>query len=82
MIMQQYLAALGLSLIFAGLALALIAVILLLRRGRFRGSGGAVILIGPIPIILGSNRRVTLIMLAFTIIFLLIFAIGYFAPGR
>ncbi len=78
---QQYLAVLGASLLLAGLALALISIILLLTSGRFKGSGGAVLLIGPIPIVIGSNRRITLVMLALTLLLIIIFFFGLFSSG-
>lgn len=79
--MQQLLSILGLSLVVAGLALALVSILLLLKSGRFKGSGGAIILIGPIPIILSSDRRITLIMLALAAILVLIFLIGLYGAG-
>jgi len=78
---QQYLAVLGVSLLLAGLALALISIIILLRSGKFRGSGGAVLLIGPIPIVIGSDRRITLVMLALTVVLIIIFVVGIFGSG-
>ncbi len=79
--MQQYLAILGISLIIAGATLALISVAILLRRTKFKGSGGAVILIGPIPIVIGSDRRITLILLALTILLIVIFILGVYGSG-
>ncbi len=78
---QQYLVVLGTSLLIAGLALALISIIILLRSGRFKGSGGAVLLIGPIPIVIGSDKRITLVMLALTLILIIIFVFGVFGSG-
>ncbi len=78
---QQYLAVLGASLLIAGLALALISIIILLRSGRFKASGGAVMLIGPIPIVIGSDKRITLVMLALTLLLIIIFVFGVFGSG-
>lgn len=44
------------------------------RKGRF----GAVIMIGPIPIILGNDRKLIYISLIVTVIALLVFLIYYF----
>ena len=79
--MQQYLAILGISLVVAGLALALISATILLRKARFKGSGGAVLLIGPIPIVIGSDKRITLILLALTGLLIVIFLLGVFGSG-
>ena len=79
--MQQYLSVLGLILIVAGLVLALLSVILLQRSGGPKGSGGVVIFIGPIPILMGSDKRVTLIMLTFAILLVFVFVIEYLGAG-
>ncbi len=79
--MQQYLAILGFSLIVAGLTLALISAAILLRKTRFKGSGGAVILIGPIPIIIGSDKRITVILLALAAVLIFIFFLMMFGSG-
>ncbi len=79
--MQQYLTILGISLIIAGLTLALISVVILLKKTRFKGSGGGVILIGPIPIVIGSDKRMTLILLALTLLVIVIFFLEVFGSG-
>jgi uncharacterized protein (TIGR00304 family) len=44
--------------VFAGLVLAIAAVFLSASRtGKVKGKGGAVVIIGPFPIILGSDWR-------------------------
>jgi uncharacterized membrane protein len=63
----------GLSLIFlASFALVLIGMIVMMiasfSQGQGQGSGGAVILIGPIPIILGSGPESTWMILLAAII--------------
>lgn len=78
---QQYFTILGISLIVAGLALALISVSILLRKTRFKGSGGAVILIGPIPIVIGSDKRITLILLSLTLFLIVIFLLEVYGSG-
>jgi uncharacterized protein (TIGR00304 family) len=62
----------GLTLVFAGFAIAFVAVVLLFLRsfkgkgGKLRG-GGAVI-IGPIPIIFGTDKKSVKIILVLSII--------------
>lgn len=65
---------LGLTLVFAGVAIITIAVVLLSISGGRKGkikSGGA-ILIGPIPLVFGTNKKslkaVLLLSLALTVI--------------
>ncbi len=79
--MQQYLAILGFSLIVAGLTLALISAAILLRKTSFNGSGGAVILIGPLPIVIGSDKRITLILLVLTVFLIFIFFLTVYGSG-
>jgi uncharacterized protein (TIGR00304 family) len=79
--MMQYLTILGISLVVAGLTLALISAAILLHKTKFKGSGGAVILIGPIPIVIGSDRRITLILLALTLLLIVIFFLGIYGSG-
>jgi len=69
---DQLLWSIGLALVFMGFAIAFIAVVLLFlrafksRRGKVRG-GGAVI-IGPIPIIFGTDKESVKIILVLSII--------------
>ncbi len=79
--MQQYLTVLGISLIIAGLAFALISVVILLKKTKFKGSGGTVILIGPIPIVIGSDKRMTLILLALTLLLFVSFLLEVYGLG-
>ena len=63
----------GLFLVVAGFILAFVAVILLAIRSRGTGGqtrGGGVLLIGPIPIVFGSDRESarTLMILAIVLI--------------
>jgi len=69
---DQLLWSVGLTLVFVGFAIAFIAVVLLFLRGfknkggRVRG-GGAVI-IGPVPIIFGTDKESVKIILVLSII--------------
>lgn len=60
----------GLALVILGFILAFVAVVLIALRsstgGRTRGSG--VLLIGPIPIIFGTDRESAKILVALTIV--------------
>lgn len=76
--MQEILSIIGISLIIAGLAIAVIAFALLAKSSRFKGSGGAVLLIGPIPIIISSNKRMTIVMLALTSLLALILLVEFY----
>ena len=77
---------LGIALIFAGMLAILIAIILLFlsnikAEGKVKG-GGAVI-IGPFPIIFGTDkesvRTVLLLSLALTILLIVVMVISYLA---
>ncbi|MEM1537360.1 MAG: DUF131 domain-containing protein [Candidatus Nezhaarchaeales archaeon] len=68
----------GLALVFIGVALAFIAVLLLALRGSGKVSGGGVILLGPFPIVFGSDVKalkaviaLTLILMALAVLFTL-----------
>jgi len=69
---DQWLWSVGLTLVFVGFALAFVAVVLLFlkgfknKEGKVRG-GGAVI-IGPIPIIFGTDKESVKIILVLSII--------------
>ena len=60
----------GILLIVAGLILASVSIILLSQRaGNSRGRGGAVIVIGPFPIVLGSDKEAAQSLLLLAVIF-------------
>ncbi len=56
----------GLTLIFIGMILLFLSV--LRQRRKIGGEVGGVILIGPIPIIFGTNNRILKVMLILTLI--------------
>lgn len=81
----QTLQGLGIALIFAGMLIVLAALILLLfsaakREGKTRGAG--VIIVGPIPIIFGTDKEslksVLLLSLALTVLLLILVVVFYF----
>ncbi len=59
------------ALLVVGLAMAIIGILLLvvlsLRSGG-RAEGGAVVLLGPIPIVFGSSPRIAILLMAMAII--------------
>ncbi len=72
---EQLAVSIGILLIIAGLVLAFLSVILpSLRSGNIHGRGGAVIIIGPFPIVLGSDRETarSLLFLAIMLVVVLI----------
>jgi len=67
-----------LTLIFAGLALVLIAVVWLFAQGssgKGKVKGGGIVIIGPVPIIFGTDKQTvkTLLILAIILVALLLF---------
>jgi uncharacterized protein (TIGR00304 family) len=77
---EQLLWNVGLTLVFAGFALACIGVILLFLKGakggRSKVKGGGVVIIGPIPIIFGTDKESVKIILVLSII-LMILLLGW-----
>ncbi|MGQ9461243.1 MAG: TIGR00304 family membrane protein [Candidatus Bathyarchaeaceae archaeon] len=83
---DQLLFSIGIILLFAGFAIAFVAVILLAitavkEKGKVRG-GGAVI-IGPFPIIFGTDKEAVKILLLLSIalitLILVVMAFSYYA---
>ena len=77
LVSDQLLSSVGLTLIFAGLALILVAVVwLFARSSRAKGSvkGGGVVVIGPVPIIFGTDKETvkTLLILSIILVALLL----------
>jgi uncharacterized protein (TIGR00304 family) len=74
---------LGLVLVFVGVALIIIAVVLLSVSGARKGKvkGGGVILIGPVPIIFGTDKKslktVLLLSLALTVMLVVAMVVYY-----
>jgi len=66
---------LGLMLIFIGFMLLMVALLLSIgKRGEGKVEGGGVVIIGPIPIVFGSNQKIAtgLLVLAIVLVALLI----------
>jgi uncharacterized protein (TIGR00304 family) len=74
---------LGLVLVFVGVALIIIAVVLLSVSGARKGKvkGGGAILIGPVPIIFGTDKKslktVLLLSLALTVMLVVAMVVYY-----
>jgi uncharacterized protein (TIGR00304 family) len=79
MAMEPMIFTLGLFLIFIGFIIIIFALLLrgLGGEGEVKSEGGGVIIIGPIPIVFGSNKRMT-IFAAVLGVFLTIFAVVIF----
>jgi uncharacterized protein (TIGR00304 family) len=75
--------ALGIALIFVGVLIIVIAVILLSISGAKKGKvkGGGAIIIGPIPIIFGTDQKspktVLLLSLALTVLLVVVMILYY-----
>ncbi len=74
---DQLIVSIGILLIVAGIILAFLSVIPSLRSGDTRGRGGAVVIIGPFPIVLGSDKETAWSLLLLAII-LVIFVVALF----
>ena len=78
--MSEYLFGIGVLLVLAGFVLAFIVAVTAGIRGRARGGG--VILVGPVPIVFGTDRRITCLLLMCAVLLLVVFfALGMLA-GR
>ena len=75
--------ALGIALVFVGVLIIVIAVILLSISGAKKGKvkGGGTIIIGPIPIIFGTDKKslktVLLLSLALTVLLVVVMILYY-----
>jgi uncharacterized protein (TIGR00304 family) len=77
LVSDQLLSSVGLTLVFAGLALILVAVVWLFARssiGKGSVKGGGVVVIGPVPIIFGTDKETvkTLLILSIILVALLL----------
>ena len=79
----EILFAAGFALILVGLSIIIVAVLLLSVRSAGKGKvrGGGAVIIGPVPIIFGTDRKslktVVLLSLALTILLLIVMIIYY-----
>jgi len=63
-------------LIFAGIAVMLLGfIILMLQMPKGQTKGGAVLLIGPIPIVAGNDSKLLIILMILAIVLMLIWVI-------
>jgi len=74
---------LGIALIFVGMLVVLVAVFLLLLsgiKGERKAKGGGAVIIGPFPIIFGTDKKSakTILLLSLTLTILLIIAMVIF----
>jgi uncharacterized protein (TIGR00304 family) len=75
--------ALGITLIFVGVLIIIIAVVLLSVSGAKKGKvkGGGAIIIGPIPIVFGTDKKslktVLLLSLALTVMLVVVMVVYY-----
>jgi uncharacterized protein (TIGR00304 family) len=76
---------LGITLILAGMAIILAAILLFFIssiRGKGKIKGGGVILIGPVPIVFGTDKesvkKILLLSLVLTVLLIIVMVIFYF----
>lgn len=75
MLGQITLFTMGLALIFAGLTVTFFAVLLMFVKGaRMRGSarGGALIMIGPVPIVFGTDKETVKALLILSVVIMIV----------
>ena len=84
---QALFSTVGIALILAGFAIAFIAVLLMIltaARGDGRVRGGGAVIIGPFPIIFGTDKEsvklVLLLSLALIAVMLIFIAFSYYTP--
>ena len=80
---QVALVTVGLILIFAGFTAAFLAVLLmLLRNFRVRGRtrGGALIMIGPVPVVFGTDKETVKFLLILSVMLMVVVLASMFLP--
>ena len=79
---EQPLWVIGLTLIFSGFAIIFIAFILLFSKGvkgrRSKLKSGGVVIIGPIPIIFGTDKKSVITVLGLSIILMILLLVWIF----
>ena len=69
----------GIVLMFVGFIVLLLSIIFMVgKHGRVEGGG--VVIIGPIPIVFGTNKNVTTLLLVLAIILTVLTLIIFFLP--
>jgi len=80
---QSILVTLGTTLIILGFAIAFIAILLMFIQSlSFRGKvrGGGLVMIGPVPIIFGTDRESMKILIALAILLIIIVVVLMLTP--
>jgi uncharacterized protein (TIGR00304 family) len=70
--MYETLFSIGFILILIGFAIAFLAMILMIFKGKASIKGGGAILIGPIPIVFGTDREILKVAIIVLIILIII----------
>jgi uncharacterized protein (TIGR00304 family) len=72
--MSEHLISIGIFIILIGFALVIIGSLLTTFKSKqVKAESGGVILIGPFPIVWGSNKNMVVLAVTITVIFLLLF---------
>ena len=73
---------LGFMLMILGVAISFIAAILLVFRGaKGRARGGGIIMIGPFPIIFGSDAKTVKVLIVIAIFLMAVYLFLFFLPA-
>jgi uncharacterized protein (TIGR00304 family) len=83
-LVQITIAGIGLALVIFGFVLAFVAVIILTfmsRPGVNRTRGGGVLLIGPIPIIFGTDRDSVKVLMILAIVLIVVVMLSVLLPS-
>jgi uncharacterized protein (TIGR00304 family) len=67
----------GLLLVFAGVATLIVGMLLSQNSSRGRVRGGAVVLVGPVPIAFGSDAKWTAVAIALAIVLVVVTLVLY-----
>jgi uncharacterized protein (TIGR00304 family) len=80
--MEDLLFALGLILVFTGIILALVATLIAVFSGLRRGGvrGGGLILLGPIPIVFGTDVKALKWLLVLALILWIVAVLLFYSP--
>jgi len=74
--MMEQLVLIGIVMVFVGIVFIIIgSVMAALKSKQMKTESGGVILIGPFPIVWGSNKNMAILAVVITIIFLLLFVL-------
>jgi uncharacterized protein (TIGR00304 family) len=66
------LASIGFALILAGVAVIVVGTLMSSKDRQHKAEGGAVVLVGPIPIVFGSNAKWASVAIALAIVLIVI----------